>query len=53
MQMAQVKLSRGEGIDWEKNYCLLFVAFEMRCKPLRDFYKHVFNDYGLKLLLVN
>jgi len=47
-----VKLSCKEGIDWGKTIVYFTLAFEIRCKPLRDFYKHLFSDYGLELLLV-
>jgi len=53
MQVAQVMLSSGEGIDWGKTIVYFPLAFGIRCKPLRDFYKHVFSDYGLELLMVN
>jgi len=53
MQVAQVKLSCRERIDLGKSYCLFPLVFEIRCKPLRDFfYNHLFSDYGLEKLLV-
>jgi len=33
MQVAQVKFSRGEGIDSGKSYVLFFFSFEISCKP--------------------
>jgi len=52
MQVAQGKLSCGEGINLGKSYCLFPLDFEIRCKPLRDFFhNHLFSDYGLEHLL--
>jgi len=33
MQVTQVKLSRGEGIDSGKSYVLFFFSFQINCKP--------------------